>query len=427
MKDTTTEDVLSNIYNSIFTNDSENSAFICLLILALTILIVIYTWVMLFAASYETKTAIFSSQTIYTFMIVIPIILIFFVLLQFGANDDIAYHSILVMGLLALLTTIIFIYTSLSIPYIELLSAPLIFILGLIIFLGLSIYAAILFNNTRRQIKWSGFMLDLIFYLPCLFNEFITYLLAQVNATKQIVFVLLFFESILVISYLLIPYFFEMYINKHSIVLLKDAVKINSSNELISGYELFKKIYSDELVAANSGAYSPSELLRTKELMNYTLSLWLFVTPHNASFSDVYSQTIEIPVFQYGSGNNMKPMISYYNNLSTNVKTYRVYFTKTGGDPDFELTLPVQKWINFVFNYNNSLVDLFIDGELKRTVNFNDTTPIPVYDSFSDHIVVGTDMGLQGAIGEVVLYKVPLTKSQIAANYNLIYQNITNF
>jgi hypothetical protein len=219
----------------------------------------------------------------------------------------------------------------------------------------------------------------------------------------------------------------ELYVNQNSIVLLKDAVKMDSSTELISGYELFKKIYADELAAASHGAYSPSEIIRNKELMNYSLSLWVFVTPQNKSFSEIYSKNVEIPIFQYGSGNNMKPMITYYNNLNSNVKAYRVYFTKIGGEPDFELNLPVQKWINFVFNYNNSLVDLFIDGELKRTLYFDDVHPLPVYDSFSDHIVVGTDTGLNGAIGQVVLYKIPLTKSQIAANYNITYQNITNF
>jgi hypothetical protein len=40
-----------------------------------------------------------------------------------------------------------------------------------------------------------------------------------------------------------------------------------------------------------------------------------------------------------------------------------------------------------------------------------------------DDINVGEKNGLHGAIANIVLYKIPLTKSQIAANYNLYIQS----
>jgi hypothetical protein len=78
--------------------------------------------------------------------------------------------------------------------------------------------------------------------------------------------------------------------------------------------------------------------------------------------------------------------------------------------------LPSQKWNNFVFNYNNQLVDIFINGHLVRTIELDE---IPIYNP-TDLVTIGQDNGANGAVCNIQYYTNPLTKYQIVNNYNLL-------
>ena len=130
-----------------------------------------------------------------------------------------------------------------------------------------------------------------------------------------------------------------------------------------------------------------------------------------------------MPIFQYGYDTQMKPKITYHNDGTTSEKSYKIYLTDTSHKPDYELNMPVQKWINFVFNYNDNDIDLFIDGNLERSFTFNENRKMPMYDSFSDNITVGSKNGIRGAISNISYYTKPLTKAQIATNYNIFMTN----
>jgi hypothetical protein len=99
-----------------------------------------------------------------------------------------------------------------------------------------------------------------------------------------------------------------------------------------------------------------------------------------------------------------------------------VYKATVGPNLAYDITMPSQRWNNVVFNYNSdATIDVFTNGVLARTFtdadgairnqNTNQQRP---------EIILGAKHGLYGAICNVNYYKNPLTKSQIATQYNLL-------
>jgi hypothetical protein len=97
---------------------------------------------------------------------------------------------------------------------------------------------------------------------------------------------------------------------------------------------------------------------------------------------------------------------------------------QSGNYPHVNIQLPGQKWNNIVLTYNDSLVDVFTNGELAVSHTFDSDT-LPEYragDSFSvgDGDGTVTNRGLYGAICNVNYYKVPLEQIQVVTAYNAL-------
>ena len=80
------------------------------------------------------------------------------------------------------------------------------------------------------------------------------------------------------------------------------------------------------------------------------------------------------------------------------------------------LTLPNQRWNNFVFNYTENSADLFINGHLERSFPLNNR--FPTY-SADDAISVGEKDGLFGAICNIQFHTSVMTKSDIVSTFNV--------
>jgi hypothetical protein len=87
------------------------------------------------------------------------------------------------------------------------------------------------------------------------------------------------------------------------------------------------------------------------------------------------------------------------------------------------MQIPTQSWNHLVISYDKSVVDIFVNGNLEKSVPLS-SGKIPEYNT-GDVIEVGEgdntviNGGLHGAICNVVYHKAPLTASQIAIDYNL--------
>jgi hypothetical protein len=210
--------------------------------------------------------------------------------------------------------------------------------------------------------------------------------------------------------YTYLPKLIELHNKKDGIVLLEKGAFLN--DEQIIGTSKILQIPTNKLENTNAPI---------NYYTNYSFSIWVYL---NVQANNFDSYTKETTIFDFGKG---KPKITYYNNITDDLhkNKYIIYFTDNtiSGPVTFETSLSLQKWNNFVFNYKSTHVDLFINGELVKVFQFNDNNKIPTYTS-TNNIIIGSDNGLDGAIGNILFYPYNLTTSQITTNYNiLMYKN----
>jgi hypothetical protein len=103
----------------------------------------------------------------------------------------------------------------------------------------------------------------------------------------------------------------------------------------------------------------------------------------------------------------LNDMYSLVTNITQTVK-YK-------GETSFRLMIPSQKWNHVVFNYYENTVDLFINGNLERSMNLKNS---PIHLLPTDIISVGDVDGIHGSICNIVYYTEPLTKTKISHIYN---------
>jgi hypothetical protein len=85
---------------------------------------------------------------------------------------------------------------------------------------------------------------------------------------------------------------------------------------------------------------------------------------------------------------------------------------------NYILKIHSQTWNYIVFNYHDNQVDLFVNGNLERSM---DLTSYPIQQKPTDTIQVGDDNGIDGAICNIMYYEKPMTLTQITQSYNLLY------
>jgi len=189
-------------------------------------------------------------------------------------------------------------------------------------------------------------------------------------------------------------------------------------------------------IAPNSTGKKPSD--DKDKYYIYGANIFYYGTPSSLDL-DPINYTNNAPPFLDLSGGSYHPRLAYCVDLSD---SYYVIDTNTddGGNSRFELRLPMQKWNNFVFNYNATTIDVFINGTLERTFNYN---TVPNFQYNTDIMVIGSNpvtytsndpysklavfqssntsfMGLYGSVCNVVYYPTVLDQGQIVTNYNLL-------
>ena len=79
-----------------------------------------------------------------------------------------------------------------------------------------------------------------------------------------------------------------------------------------------------------------------------------------------------------------------------------------------EFEIKFQKWEHFVINYENNIIDIFINGKLVASQK-----NIP--DFMTDNkITIGEDNGIHGSIKDIYYYDIPKPKEQIELLHDII-------
>ena len=260
-------------------------------------------------------------------------------------------------------------------------------------------------NYLKTVGGWGGWIVNLLFYVPCLVLDFISYIKREVGLTSNTVYYLFLLELVAALLYIYIPKVVNKATASEGTPLLADTAFLDIKKELGSGQSLAFK---------NSG-YAEDAVTTYKR--SYSISMWVYLNiqpPNYASYAK------EREIFNYGNG---LPKVTYVNNVDTDgSKTpdvLKIYYTNKGDSANQSYTVNIkpQKWNQLVFNYTSSQVDLFINGHLEKTFVFDGNEPEYLA---SDVISVGSTDGLDGAICNIKYHYVPQSKGQIATSYNLL-------
>ncbi len=296
------------------------------------------------------------------------------------------------------------IYTGIYISQYET-GAYSIFILSiLIVLVGMAILFNVFLNFFKSFKGIAGLLVNIIFFLPCLLTDFVSYITNEYKSTPNKVLTLFGIELVLLLLYLYLPDFLSKISVKDGVPVLEKYVYLNEETVISLEDNIIKK--SDHI---KTFAQDNEEVSR-----EYSFSMWVFLNQHSTSTSSYNKET---NIFDFGNG---KPKITYYNNKNDpkNKDVCRIYFTNEINSKNYyDLQIPNQKWNHIVFNYKSTYVDLFVNGKLLRTFTFN--KKIPSYD-LGDLITIGSNNGLSGSIANIRYYQKNLSKHQINNIYNIL-------
>jgi hypothetical protein len=386
-------------------NEDRKIFFGCLMKYLGVLLAIVFVSIITYKSAYD-PSAMNRNTVRYGLLMIVPLLISIFFFSPIVKTDNVPAIMMIVGGFIFMMM-LLFAYYSMSwnpasLYYGDIFMKVLSFI---IVIVGLGILFKVFAGQLKKMTGWSGFFINLLFFLPCLFSDGLQYIFNQFKMTPNIVIVMLFLEIVLILLYVYIPVIIQKLSKKDASELINHPVFINREIP-IGDISLFLLNPIDD-----NNVYKGEQLYRK----NYTFSMWIYLNPHSSA-NAAYINGAKI--FDFGNG---KPSI-YYKNESDNTRIpnkdiYIVTFSNKSSNAKYELHLQNQKWNNFVFNYIDSKVDLYINGTLERTFEFSDV--IPEY-SPSDIITIGDNNGLQGAICNIHYYKDPLSAEKIMLLYNLL-------
>ena len=343
---------------------------------------------------------LYSEQYFYLSIIFIPLVAVglwgyknFFETMNTSISR---YEIMFATGALILVAVGIYLYISKDVSILEIKSAFTMFrfleALIVLVILAIVFRTAIEKMNTSESAGWSGFFVQLIFFIPCLIGDFIEYLLGEFKSTPNVVFVLFIIEILLILAYIYLPRLMTASITKNGTMLVKEPVPINMKKPL--------KTYVDLV----GGSTKSNDLLKTPLIINnkFAISGWVYVVsqpPNKYPYND------EATIFEFTT---LHPRLVF--NGKTN--KFKAYFNRA---QNHEFDMPLQKWNYVVFNYDKSSIDLFVNGKLEHTVkrNVND-------DNFkiNDLVYIGQERGLSGGICNLMYSSTPLIGEDIKYQYD---------
>jgi hypothetical protein len=230
---------------------------------------------MVFSFMSNNPDVLYSRQYFYLSIIIIPLaavgIWFYTRFIATTASVPSRYEFIFAAIMLGLTSLGIYLYISKDVSILEIKSAFTIFrfleVLIVLVILAIVFRTTIKKIDTSESAGWSGFFIQMIFYIPCLIGDFIEYFIGEVKATPKVVFSLFIVEILLILSYLYLPKILSASMTKNGIVLVKDPKPINMKKSL--------KTYMD-LIGTSTQS---NDLLKTQLIIKnkFSLSGWVYI------------------------------------------------------------------------------------------------------------------------------------------------------
>jgi len=373
-----------------------------------TIIIILY-YAALDPAALTTKTFT------YAMSIIIPMVVVLAIVIPFSQRQS-PSSSLFIIGIVvAFFAAISYFYMKANAATNNLMNYIIAFLIAAMIIGGLALFFYVIGNYLKSLPGWAGFMAYFVFYLPCLFIDFVKYIMDEFKMTSSPIYVILIIEIAIIVLYVYLPWIIQ-------------KISAPRKNELLTG-SAFLDI---KQTIANSEINKLPKFIKESDFtalpvynQNYAFSMWIFLNPQANNYVG-YSSESTIFVYNESGSTGGKPRITYFNDMTENGNNfgksgkdqYCVYFTNSSKPlGSHKFSMPAQKWNNLVMNFTSTQADLFINGKLEYTYVFQGNPPnySPV-----DYITIGQDQGLDGAICNIVYYPKTLSLIEIANNYNLL-------
>jgi len=416
----------------------------------LSILVIIYFVYSNMILAGNDPTA-FTKNYIYNiFVIVVPVIFIFGLITMLSFEPTFSTYLIFGGIALAIVGVIIYYFLQTTLSQYIFNKYLLYLVIAAIILFGISIIFTIFSGTLRKMTGWTGLFINLLFYIPCLIRDAIGSVMNEYQSFSNTLVVLFAIEIILIMTYFFMIPFVNNKIFPTSTVLLDEPVMLNTGMPLKTPVDISN---------------------------NFGLSMWVYVNP-GSNNKPGYNE--ESPIFSFldASGNNHIKIT--YSNVDQGNNDFIMYIGKNA----FPISLPLQKWHNFVINYTTydvelpssssmpsltpmlnksqetqswgeyllsffyrtpspsltpvqpmvkkTTVDVFINGNLENSFTYEDKIPIVSNNStISTGNIIGSISnrssshnsnrdGLYGSICNIIFYNKPITKMALIYNYNLL-------
>jgi hypothetical protein len=376
--------------------------------------IVLITTVLFFVYSDNSKSFSYNTLGFVMLTIIILSVAVFYYypkLKNKNMNSGMVY---LMAGLIMFIS--VFSYVGLTIDQKNLknLGIVALVIFLLIVIVGLAVFFYIFGDYLKQRRGLLGLIINFIFFIPCLVIDLVEFTKRELFLTTRTEYILLFIEVLLILCYFYAAPLLNSALSSGTVYILKSPVYLNKQTDLLKGTKSLATEKNTNLLMQNADSSSEDKSYSS----NFSLSMWVYLNVQTKNSIRENKKLFETEIFSYGEG---KPKITYTNNIidGKNRDSYNFYFTDKSDAPNFQISIPSQKWNNIVFNYSSNKVDLFINGILEKTFIFDDSNKIPVY-ADSDVIRCGQPNGLYGAICNIVYTKENLLNNQIVNNYNIL-------
>ena len=269
------------------------------------------------------------------------------------------------------------------------------------------IYKIMNVNFPTGNTKKNGFfnlLFSLVFYIPCIFSGIFDKIggifANELNSSNMGSIIMLLFAVLLVVIYFSTPVLFN-------------KVSSQGGQQLVN-----KPVYTDSLYSL--GTY---EQLNGKNEFDYqyAISSWIYLDsagPNtNASYKN-YTSLLNFankPNIMYNGSENTIMITMEQKNLEQNTENKLTDFDNNGNRIIYKNTnVPLQKWNHFIINYNGGIMDIFLNGELVKSI----PGVIPYYTL--DSLTIGEKNGIKGGICNVVYFRNVLTRNNIYYLYNTV-------
>ena len=245
-------------------------------------------------------------------------------------------------------------------------------------------------------------IINLIFYIPCLFSgvfdSIMKTFISEYNSTTTGNVLILIITIALILLYIYLPKIQHNVNLQGGKQLVQNPVNTNAS-QMLANYV--------QLNESDSFDYQ------------YGISFWVFIDSNAPNTNPNYNKYTSL--LNYGG----KPNVLYKADTNTLMITMdQQDFNKQSKNKllDFDdngnrviytnKNFLLQKWNNIIINFNGGTLDIFLNGQLVKS-----SIEVIPYMKL-DALTIGSDIGINGGICNVVYYKNPLTITNIYYIYN---------